>query len=350
MDKLLIAATGIAYAAARGATSTPDAAFTPDLLAAGAFGIYGYHRFTDGFEKFALISHAAATANNAGAYVAKDTDYNGSQIVFYLGANSSNKQALNAASQPRQSSQIQLTGIKRVVGTPYVAGVKGAWTITFPAVQSPGTSFDEYVLHITKNPNTKYVQSWTFSVTGIFANATALVTAFKNIIAARFADLGFDAPYVASGTATLILTAVNYGDTFIFGSDGFAYPIAVSNSTVMVPGSGMLYQVSKAEKNTGGERGWNDQIDRRMPGIDQLALEAQYDIYLIDYVNIKKNVDEQDDTFSNQNTLTLYIPQGSSSALTLELIMSTLKLPITPQLPADSGGTTTSTTTVAPAT
>lgn len=353
MDKLIIGATGVAYAGTRSVPGTAEGAVTPDLLAAGAFGIYGIHRYSDGFEKFALISNAAATANTAGAYVAKASEFNGNNIKFYLGANSTNRQALGATSQPRQSSEISLRGIRRMVGTPYVAAVKGAWTITPLTPPSPGVATDEYVIHVTKTPKTKTVESWTFSVQGVFANATALVTAYKAAIAARFADLHITTEFTASGTATLIITAANYGEVFSFGFDGFAYGSTVANSTAVVIGSGMLYQIAKKELNYRGEQGWLDTIDRRVPGIDQLALEDEYDLYSIDFVNSFDAKHEQDATNTNQETLTVCVPQGSAAALTLELIFAAFlaagRLSIVPILPAASGGTTTSTTTVAPA-
>lgn len=351
MDKLIIATSTVAYGGTRTTPSTAEQAYTPDLLGAGCIGMYGFHRYSDGIERFALITHTAATSfATPASYVAKDTDFTGRQIKFYVGANSSNSQAANSTSQPRQSSEISLKGIRRLVGTPYQASVLEVSTITFPALPTTtATVYDEYFIHITRNPITKEVDAWSFQVQGIFANLAALATALAAQINARHF-----VPFTASVSgSTLVITAKNFTETFIFGFDGFLYPSTVVKSPTMVVGSGNYWQLQYKEKNFGGEQGWQDQLDRRMPGIDALALSTgQYDIYLIDFVNVLDLKDEMDDTFSNQETLVVAIPQGSSQASEFEAIFTQfqtrnlLSVPLELNNTAQTvNGTTTTTTT-----
>lgn len=349
MDKLLIAKTGVAYAGTRALPTTAEGATTPDLLAAGAFGIYGFHRNTDGNERFSLITHTAATTFAvAGAYKAKDTDFTGRAIKFFLGANSANLQAIGSASQPRQSSEIQLKGIRRLFATPYEAAALEVSTITPPAVPTTtATAYDEYFLHVTETPVTKEVKSWSFEVQGIFANVAAMIDKMVLVINNRA-----NVPFTASRSGnTLLITAKYFTKVYQFGFDGFLFGSTVAKTTPMKLGSGNLYQVAKKEKNYNGEQGWFDQIDRRMPGIDQLALDDHYIMYIIDFVNSGDLKDETDDTFTNQETLTIAIPQGTAQAQVLENIFNAFqtagKLSITPQFNGSAqvvDGTTTTTT------
>lgn len=349
MDKLIIAKTGVAYGGTRSAPTVTEGAVTPDLLAAGAIGMYGFHRFDDGIERLALITHVAATTHaTPGAYKAKDTDFTGGHVKFFLGANSANLQALGSTSQPRQSSEIQLKGIRRLYGTPYQASVLEVSTITPPALPTTGTIYDEYLLHITESPITKEVKSWSFEVQGIFANLAAMIDAMVLQINNRK-----NMPFTASRTSnTLLITAKYYTKVYSFGFDGFLYPSTVTKSTAMVVGNGNLWQMQYKEKNNGGEQGWQDQLDRRMPGIDLLALDDHYDVYLIDFVNIGDLKDETDDTFSNQEGLIVAIPQGTTQATIYEAIFNVFyaanKLSIVPQFNNTAqtvDGTTTTTTT-----
>lgn len=349
MDKLIIAKPTVSYGGTRLATTTPEGAVTPDLLASGSIGMYGFHRFDDGIERFALITHTASTTHAvAGVYKAKDSDFNGSQVKFYLGANSANAQALGSTSQPRQSSEISLRGIRRLVGTDYQAAVAEISTITPPALPTTtATVYDEYILHVTQTPITKEVKSFTFEVQGIFANLAAMIDAMVLQINNRR-----NIPFTASRTSnTLLITSTYLNKVYSFGFDGYLYGATVAKSTPMVIGNGNIGQLQKKEKNNGGEQGWQDQLDRRMPGIDALAQDDHYDVYLIDFVNVGDLKDETDDTFTNQETLTIAIPDGSAQGTALEAIFNAFqtagKLSITPQFNATAatvGGTTTTTT------
>lgn len=349
MDKLLIAKTGVAYAGTRSAPTVAEGAVTPDLLAAGAFGIYGFHRNTDGNERFSLITHTAATTfATPGAYKAKDTDYTGNQVRFFVGANSSNFQALVATTYPRESSEIQLRGIRRLFGSPYEAAVKEISTITPPALPTTQTAFDEYFLHVTPAPRTRgVVQAYSFSVQGAFATLAAMIDALVLQINNR-KNVTFTA---ARSSNTLVITSINFTDVLNFGFDGFLYGATVVKSTPMKRGSGNLYQVTKKEKNYNGEQGWFDQIDRRMPSIDQLVLDDHYIIYNIDFVNTFDAVHEQNATNTNQETLTVAIPQNTAQAQVMENIFNQFatsgKLSITPTFNSAAqyvDGTTTTTT------
>lgn len=348
MDKLLIAKTGVAYAGTRVAPTVAEGATTPDLLAAGAFGVYGFHRNTDGNERFSLITHTAATTFAvAGAYKAKDTDFTGNNIKFFLGANSANAQAVGSASQPRQSSEIQLRGIRRLYATPYEAATLEVSTITPPALPTVATVYDEYFLHITETPITKEVKSFSFEVQGIFANLAAMIDAMVLQVNNRK-----NMPFTASRSSnTLLITSKYFTKVFQFGFDGFLYPSTVTKSTPMKLGSGNLYQVTKKEKNYNGEQGWSDQLDRRMPGIDQLSLDDHYIMYIVDFVNVFLANHEQNGTNTEQETITIAVPQGTAQAQVLENIFNTFqtagKLSITPQFNGSAqvvDGTTTTTT------
>lgn len=348
MDKLLIAKTTVAYGSTRSVPGTAEGAVTPDLLAAGAIGIYGFHRFDDGIERLALITHVAATTHaTPGAYKAKDTDYTGREVKFFLGANSANMQALGSTSQPRQSSEIQLKGIRRAVAVPYEAATFEVSTITPPALPTTASMYDEYFLHVQQTPVTKEVDTFSFSVTGIFANLAALATAFVNQINNRK-----NMPFTAAVSGNNIVITSSYLTKVLnFGFDGFLYGATVAKSTPMKLGNGNLYQIKYKEKNYGGEQGWQDQLDRRMPGIDALAQDDHYHVYLFDFVNTLDLKDETDDTFTNQETLTVAIPQGSPIAQVIENIFGAFytgnKLSIVPQFNGTAqvvDGTTTTTT------
>lgn len=319
MDKLLIAKTGVAYAGTRSAPTVAEGAVTPDLLAAGAFGIYGFHRNTDGNERFSLITHTASTTfATPGAYKAKDTDYTGGKIKFFLGANSANLQAVASVSQPRQSSEIQLRGIRRLYGTPYKAYALEVSTITPPALPTTTTAYDSYLLHVTETPVTKEVKSWTFQVVGVFANLAAMIDAMVLKINNRA-----NIPFTASRSSnTLLITAKYPTKVYSFGFDDYLYGSTVVKSTPMDLGSGNLYQIAKKEKNYNGEQGWFDQIDRRMPGIDQLALEDNYIVYNVEFVNTFDAAHEQNGTNTDVESMVIAIPQGTAQAQVLENIFN----------------------------
>lgn len=350
MEKLIIAKSGVAYAGTIAVPGTAEAAVTPDLLAAGSFGLYGMHRYTDGYERFALITHTAATAQAAGSYKVKDTDYNGRSVQFYLGTQAAVYRNPNSlpTSQPKQSSPIQLKGIRRLTGNPYLAAALQGLTITFPALPAAPTVYDEYMLKVTRVPNTRSVFSWSFDVTGIFANLAALATAFVAQINAR-PNLPFTA---AVSGSTVVITAIEYGEALTIAADGLLYPVAVAQSTALELGYGNFYQVYKKESDTLGEQGWLDQIDRRMVPINRLAdPAAKYDTYIIDFVNALDLKDETDDMFSNQEQLAVYVPQGSAQATELEAIFNVFSsrglLSIAPDFnntAATVDGTTTTTT------
>lgn len=326
MDKLIIAKSGVAYAGTNAVPGTAEAAVTPDLLAPGSFGIYGFHRYSDGIERFALITHTAATAQAAGSYKAKDTDYNGTLIQFYLGTQAAvYRDPMSVPiSQPKQSSPIQLRGIRRITGTPYVPAALEGITITLPALPTTKTVYDTYTVKVTKVPNTRSVFSWSFQAVGIFANAAAVATAIVADYTARTSANGITLPFtLAVSGSDILLTALRYGDAFTAASDDLAYPCTYAFSTPLVFGSGNFYQVYKKESDTLGEQGQLDQIDRRVVPIARLAdSAAKYDTYVFDIVNTLDLKDETDDTFSNQEGLTVYIPQGSAQATALEAILT----------------------------
>lgn len=329
MDKLIIAKASVAYAGTNAVPGTAEGAVTPDLLAPGSFGIYGFHRYSDGIERFALLTHTAATAQAAGSYKAKDTDYNGTDVQFYLGTQAAiYRDPMSVpSSQPKQSSPIQLRGIRRVTGTPYVPAALEGITITFPAVPATQTVYDVYTIKITKVPNTRSVFSWSFQAVGIMANPTAVATAIVADYTARTSGSvggGIDLPFtLAVSGATVVLTAKKYGDAFTVASGDYAYPSTYAFSTPLVFGSGNYYQVYKKESDTLGEQGMLDQIDRRVVPIARLAdSAAKYDTYVFDFVNTLNLKDETDDSFSNQEGLTVYIPQGSAQATALEAILT----------------------------
>lgn len=330
MDKLIIAKSGVAYAGTNAVPGTLEGAFTPDLLAPGAFGLYGFHRYSDSIERFALITHTAATSSATPAsYTAKDTDYNGTQVQFYLGTQAAiyREPSSLPTSQPKQSSPIQLKGIRRVTGTPYVPAALEGITITFPALPGTTTIYDTYTIKVTKVPNTRSVFSWTFQAVGIFANlaavATAIVAQYTNITT-QGGPNGVTLPFtLAVSGSTIILTAKNYGDAFTVASDDLSYPSTYTFSTPLVVGSGNFYQVYKKESDTLGDQGFLDQIDRRVVPVTRLADPAAlYDTYVFDFVNTLDLKNETDDTFSNQEGLTVYIPQGSAQATELEAILT----------------------------
>lgn len=317
MEKLIIAKSGVAYAGTNAVPGTREGAFTPDLLAPGSLGIYGFHRFDDNIERFALISHYAATSHaTPGAYIVKDIDYSGREIVFYLGAQAAIYRDPNSlpTTQPKQSSAIQLRGIRRLTGAPYVPAVLQSLTITFPALPATTTNFDEYILIVSPAANTRSVFTFTFDVVGKMADLAALSTAFVAQITARDAVTPLPFTAVISGS-TVVITAKKYTEALNIASDGLSYPVVVTGQGTLENGQGNFYQVYNKESNTLGEQGQLDQIDRRVVPIARLADPAgKYDTYLIDFVNILDNRDETDDTFSNQEQLTVFIPQGSVQA------------------------------------
>jgi hypothetical protein len=122
----------------------------------------------------------------------------------------------------------------------------------------------------------------------------------------------------------------------------------------MNPGSGGYRWILAKEKNTRGENGMFEQIDRRDKEIALLAVDgAKYDIYLFEVLNSHVLKDETGDSFSDRETLIVAVPDGSSQGTVLQAIFNQLwtdkKISVAPTFNSAAeivGETTTTTTTV----
>lgn len=340
MEKLLIAKSTVTYGGTITVPGTAEGAVTPDLLAPGALGLYGFHRGTDGLAKFALITNTAATSlGTPGAYKVNVDDYNGDEVQFYLGATG-----------PRQASPMQLRGIKRLEAKSYVAPVKQVKSVLPPAVPTTPTRFDEYTLVaervISKREDNNHS---TYNVVGSYASITLLVDAFIAAINAR-PNKGFTASRTGSGNSSrIVLSADNEGEVLFVGVSDLLTGATIATDTEMVVGTGSYNWLHKKELNTRGEQGYFNQIDTRDKAIALLADPAgTYDVYIFEFCNVEVLKDETDDSFTNREELILAIPDGSPQGAVIEAIFTQFatdgKLGTTPvfsSAAATVGGTTT---------
>lgn len=318
MKQIFIGAA-VNYAASK-LSATVNTALTPDTLAVGAMGVYGIK--PDGYTY--LIT---STASGTGLVTA--ASFTGGGLTFTNGTGTSpnitGTVVAGAATGMNRffiavgtntgcfiTDQCSYKDVVQISNAEYTAPVKQVMTIT-PTMPASTTKYDEYTLNFVKRNNIDNAQV-TYTVQGIYASATALVTAFKT-------KINLDNKFVATGSTTLILTNNNFGDYFLGAIAGTSLLITdLVYTTQPTYGIGYGPNVYKEEKKLSTERGnlntadWVFANGSLKSPVFYAGVGATYDMF---YLHFKVQLSDKtlfDQSLREDRFLEVAFPTGNYSA------------------------------------